>query len=187
MMPTSIQVLRDGQPLPTKEVQGDDGPITVALLDDVSAGSSGEGMIRTRGQAAHQLDAACPIPRQRPMVFVCFASCCSCGPALCASGRGGHPGSTAADGQSHSVMEERQQEVHLGWRRVQAAPCQGTAVGCSALDDICFVGLFLAGSAFSHCWGNPCLTVSVACPCRCQSRLQMSPTSGCDSRPSTQQ
>ncbi len=42
MMPTTIQVVKDGQPLSTKMVQGEDGPTTVTVLDGVPAGSSGE-------------------------------------------------------------------------------------------------------------------------------------------------
>ncbi|KAL4443930.1 hypothetical protein ABPG75_011667 [Micractinium tetrahymenae] len=37
--PASLQLIFDGQPLPTKEVQGEDGPTTLAVLEGVPAGS----------------------------------------------------------------------------------------------------------------------------------------------------
>lgn len=40
-LPVALQVLRDGQPLPTMEVQGKEGTAQVALLEGVPAGSSG--------------------------------------------------------------------------------------------------------------------------------------------------
>jgi hypothetical protein len=43
VLPVSIQLQRNGEPLPTKEVQGDEGTITVVVLKGVPAGSSGEG------------------------------------------------------------------------------------------------------------------------------------------------
>lgn len=42
-LPVAIQLVRDGQALPTKEVEGEEGPTTVALLEGVAAGSSGAG------------------------------------------------------------------------------------------------------------------------------------------------
>ena len=41
LLPVALQLQRDGQPLPTKEVQGEDGLTTVAVLEGVPAGSSG--------------------------------------------------------------------------------------------------------------------------------------------------
>lgn len=39
-LPVALQLVRDGTALPTKEVEGDEGPTTVALLEGVAAGSS---------------------------------------------------------------------------------------------------------------------------------------------------
>ena len=39
--PASIALLRDEQPLPTREQEGEDGPVTVTLLEGLPAGSSG--------------------------------------------------------------------------------------------------------------------------------------------------
>lgn len=42
--PTSLQLIFDGQPLPTKEVQGEDGVTTVAVLEGVPAGTPSEAL-----------------------------------------------------------------------------------------------------------------------------------------------
>ena len=45
-LPVALQLLRDGTPLPTRVVEGEDGPSQVAVLEGLPAGSSG-------GRGAH--------------------------------------------------------------------------------------------------------------------------------------
>lgn len=59
-LPVALQVLRDGQPLPTKEVEGEEGPAQVALLEGIPAGSPGE-LRKGRGTMG-LLPAACSLP-----------------------------------------------------------------------------------------------------------------------------
>lgn len=40
-LPVALQLLRDGVPLPTRVVEGEDGPSQVAVLEGLPAGSSG--------------------------------------------------------------------------------------------------------------------------------------------------
>lgn len=44
-LPVALQLLRDGTPLPTRVVEGEDGPSQVAVLEGLPAGSSGAGRI----------------------------------------------------------------------------------------------------------------------------------------------
>ena len=53
VLPVAIQLQRNGQPLPTREVQGEDGITTVAVLEGVPAGSSGGGWDAAGPRAPH--------------------------------------------------------------------------------------------------------------------------------------
>lgn len=44
-LPVALQLLRDGTPLPTRVVEGEDGPSQVAVLEGLPAGSSGAGEV----------------------------------------------------------------------------------------------------------------------------------------------
>jgi hypothetical protein len=130
VLPTSIQLYRQAQLLPTKVVEGEDGCTTVALLEGVPADSSGElsacqyssgrdhkhtgfGAVRRPALAtSHPL----PGPTSEPR---------SAWPAHPAAGCQRCTVNAATSWQDHSVVERWQQDNCLVWTRIEATPLQG--------------------------------------------------------------
>lgn len=132
-MPASLQLIFNGQPLQTREVQGEDGVATVAVLEGVPAGSPSEAHAGhmlglqsvAQGQGAlHKQDKHYPHEEaQQPLIVGTLSSaasdrfCCRA-PAVCASpcsqrapscarGRERRAGCTAGVGQGHGVVSWR--------------------------------------------------------------------------------
>lgn len=141
--PTSLQLIFDGQPLPTKEVQGEDGLTTVAVLEGVPAGSPSEAQGGARLGLRSRVNCWSPASRaSRNLAYFAqagpafemsrllinatlaapaYCPLCSRWAAPCAAGRGRRPRCAAGVGQGHRVLPRRRQNLHLDRRLHQAA------------------------------------------------------------------
>jgi hypothetical protein len=121
--PVSLQVLLLDNALPTHEVEGDDGPSMVALLEGQEAGSTGVGAVRGRGlarQLSHQawgqhlagmqhavLDGASPRPPPTHLLDRASPRR-SARPALHAAGRERRAVPAGGGRQDHCLVARRQ-------------------------------------------------------------------------------
>lgn len=77
-LPVALQLLRDGVPLPTRVVEGEDGPSQVAVLEGLPAGSSGKKGVRCCCCCCHIVMPAylCSASQSPYVETCCFMACC---------------------------------------------------------------------------------------------------------------